>query len=131
MRTGPCAIGTRIKSMKARSARRRWHHRDREPADEAREVLASVVLPHVPSPSYNFHRKAIYVAYMTRMAITAHIDSTRLDDKDYYGNKRLELAGSLMSLLFEDLPSRDLIRKFNDKQIQFCPSKTELQNSTL
>ena len=43
-------IGTRIKSMKARSARRRWHHRDREPADEAREVLASVVLPHVPSP---------------------------------------------------------------------------------
>ena len=43
---------------------------------------------------------------MTRMAITAHIDSTRLDDKDYYGNKRLELAGSLMSLLFEDLFKR-------------------------
>ena len=103
-------IGTRIKSMKARSARRRWHHRDREPADEAREVLASVVLPHVPSPSYNFHQKAIYVAYMTRMAITAHIDSKRLDDKDYYGNKRLELAGSLMSLLFEDLFKRFNVR---------------------
>ena len=99
-------IGTRIKNMKARSARRRWHHRDRDPADEAREVIASVVLPHIPSPSYNFHQKAIYVAYMTRMAIIAHIDRSRLDDKDYYGNKRLELAGSLMSLLFEDLFKR-------------------------
>ena len=29
-----------------------------------------------------------------------------MDDKDYYGNKRLELAGQLLSLLFEDLFKR-------------------------
>jgi DNA-directed RNA polymerase III subunit RPC2 len=29
-----------------------------------------------------------------------------LDDKDYYGNKRLELAGQMMGLLFEDLLKR-------------------------
>ena len=30
-------------------------------------------------------------------------DETVVDDKDYYGNKRLELAGQTMSLLFEDV----------------------------
>lgn len=33
-------------------------------------------------------------------------DSSGFDDKDYYGNKRLELAGQLLSLLFEDLLKR-------------------------
>lgn len=29
-----------------------------------------------------------------------------LDDRDYYGNKRLELAGSFISLMFEDVFKR-------------------------
>jgi len=39
---------------------------------------------------------------MIRRIIEASFDLSKLDDKDYYGNKRLELAGQLVSLLFED-----------------------------
>ena len=51
---------------------------------------------------------------MIRRVIQAEKDPTSVDDRDYYGNKRLELAGSLMSLLFEDLFKR---MNFELKQI--------------
>ena len=35
--------------------------------------------------------------------ISAQDDPSFMDDMDYYGNKRLELAGQLLSLMFEDL----------------------------
>merc|ERR1712198_544237 len=43
---------------------------------------------------------------MVRRVIEAQGDEKSIDDRDYYGNKRLELAGSLLSLLFEDLFKR-------------------------
>ena len=46
--------------------------------------------------------KARYLALMIRRVLEAKVDPRKIDDKDYYGNKKLELAGSLISLLFED-----------------------------
>lgn len=43
---------------------------------------------------------------MIRRVMTGEVNPTTLDDRDYYGNKRLELAGSLLSLMFEDLFKR-------------------------
>jgi len=43
---------------------------------------------------------------MIRRVIEAMEDPRKLDDKDYYGNKRLELAGQMIQLLFEDLFKR-------------------------
>lgn len=57
---------------------------------------------------WNFKAKATYLALMTRRVILTQKNTAKLDDRDYYGNKRLELAGQLLSLLFEDL-----FKKFN------------------
>lgn len=48
----------------------------------------------------------LYIGVMLRRLCFALEDPSYLDDRDYYGNKRLELAGQLMSLLFEDLFKR-------------------------
>eukprot|EP00879_Flechtneria_rotunda_P019173 GHRR01020130.1.p1 GENE.GHRR01020130.1~~GHRR01020130.1.p1 ORF type:complete len:238 (+),score=79.77 GHRR01020130.1:1435-2148(+) len=80
--------------------------RRKSKVDEARDVLANVVLCHVPVVRYNYAQKVLFVAVMIRRVMYAQLDSSFIDDRDYYGNKRLELAGGLMSLLFEDLFKR-------------------------
>ncbi|KAN0120432.1 hypothetical protein V8E52_004259 [Russula decolorans] len=76
----------------------------RRPAwEEALEALATIVLAHVPVSGMDFRSKAIFVATMTRRVLMAMDDEKMVDDRDYVGNKRLELAGQLLALLFEDL----------------------------
>ncbi|CAO1395823.1 unnamed protein product [Diamesa hyperborea] len=76
------------------------------PSDEARDLLATTILAHVPVENFNFQIKAVYVALMVRRVMAAELNVNAIDDRDYYGNKRLELAGSLLSLMFEDLFKR-------------------------
>ena len=47
--------------------------------------------------------KSIFLAQMVRRLILAQMGEARVDNRDFYGNKRLELSGQLLSLLFEDL----------------------------
>ena len=101
----------------------------RRPAwEEALEALATIVLAHVPVNGLDFRAKAIFIATMTRRVLMALKDEKMVDDRDYVGNKRLELyayffrlidlnlsddihfsfthsrsAGQLLALLFEDL----------------------------
>ena len=90
-------IGTRIKINRKQSQYRKTH------VQEAVEAIASVVISHVEVKDMNFRPKAIYVAHMARRVLMAKNDASLVDDRDYLGNKRLELAGQLMALLFEDL----------------------------
>ncbi|KAL7545885.1 hypothetical protein ACHAWF_009241 [Thalassiosira exigua] len=83
--------------------------RKQSPEDEARDVLANVVLSHVPVDDFDFRAKAIYVGHIVRRLVMVQLGKSSLDDKDYYGNKRLELAGSLLSLLFEDFSRATLV----------------------
>ena len=67
------------------------------------ETISKILIAHVPVVRGNYHPKALFLALMTKKLINALKDGNKVDDKDYYGNKRLELAGNLIALLFEDL----------------------------
>ena len=69
----------------------------------ALDKLAHTIIPHVVVTGMNFRPKALYIAFMARRVLMAIHDSKQVDDRDYVGNKRLELAGQMLSLLFEDL----------------------------
>uniref|UniRef100_A0A914RAL1 DNA-directed RNA polymerase n=1 Tax=Parascaris equorum TaxID=6256 RepID=A0A914RAL1_PAREQ len=76
---------------------------------EAIDFLTSLMICHIPSHDGNMKLKAIYVGLMVRRLMQAEMGYTECDDRDFYGNKRLELAGSLMGLLFEDVFKRWLM----------------------
>ncbi|WWD16953.1 hypothetical protein CI109_101385 [Kwoniella shandongensis] len=61
------------------------------PVDIAMQALAAMVLGHVPVRNMNFRPKCIYLATMARRVLMAMIDEHMVDDRDYVGNKRLEL----------------------------------------
>ncbi|RJE22763.1 DNA-directed RNA polymerase [Aspergillus sclerotialis] len=90
-------IGSRIKINRKQASYRRTH------VQEAVEAIASVIISHIEVQGMHFRPKAVYVAHMCRRVLMAKNDSSLVDDRDYLGNKRLELAGQLLALLFEDL----------------------------
>ena len=91
-------IGSRVKVNRRAVGPRRpaW--------EEAMEALATIVLAHVnamgPEGQLDFRPKAIFIATMTRRVLMAIHDQKLVDDRDYVGNKRLELC-VLNSLYFD------------------------------
>ena len=99
-------IGARVK-MGARNKGQGAPQR-RNYVGDGLEALANIIITHVPVVGMDFRPKALYICFMVRRVLMAMHDPKLVDDRDYVGNKRLELAGQLMSLLFEDL-----FKKFN------------------
>jgi DNA-directed RNA polymerase III subunit RPC2 len=104
----------------------RFKNRERTPKQQALEKLAATIIPHVEVEGLNFRPKALYVAFMTRRVLMAVHDPKLVDDRDYVGNKRLELAGQMLALLFEDL-FKDFIRqiKVNMDKLLKKPNPTQ------
>ncbi len=73
-------------------------------------ILETEFLPHVSTQIEGKYKKAFFVGYMVHRLIKASLGRTAEDDRDYYGKKRLDMAGSLLSGLF-----RQLFRNFVDE----------------
>ncbi|KAM3078179.1 DNA-directed RNA polymerase III complex subunit Rpc2 [Clarireedia jacksonii] len=100
-------IGARVK-MGSRGAKGPGAPQRRNYVGDALEALANIIITHVPVLGLDFRPKALYICFMVRRVLMAMVNPKLVDDRDYVGNKRLELAGQLLSLLFEDL-----FKKFN------------------
>uniref|UniRef100_G1Q9D0 DNA-directed RNA polymerase subunit beta n=1 Tax=Myotis lucifugus TaxID=59463 RepID=G1Q9D0_MYOLU len=69
----------------------------------AKEVLQKEMLPHVGVSDFCETKKAYFLGYMVHRLLLAALGRRELDDRDHYGNKRLDLAGPLLAFLFRGL----------------------------
>ncbi|EMG48555.1 RET1 DNA-directed RNA polymerase III subunit RPC2 [Candida maltosa Xu316] len=95
-------VGKRVKTIRRAGAPKLSQ------LQEGIEAIATTIIAHLTVSDLQFREKALYIATMARRVVMAMHNPKMVDDRDYVGNKRLELAGQLMSLLFEDL-----FKKFN------------------
>ncbi|WAR21447.1 RPB2-like protein [Mya arenaria] len=69
----------------------------------AREILQKEMLPHVGVSDFCETKKAYFLGYMVHRLLLAALGRREEDDRDHYGNKRLDLAGPLLAFLFRGL----------------------------
>jgi DNA-directed RNA polymerase II subunit RPB2 len=63
-----------------------------------RDILNRELLPHVGQDN---RKKAFFLGHMTRKLIDCYFGVRPYDDRDHYGSKRLDLAGALLTKLFQ------------------------------
>ncbi|XP_071485515.1 DNA-directed RNA polymerase II subunit RPB2 [Diadema setosum] len=91
----------------------------------AREILQKEMLPHVGVSDFCETKKAYFLGYCVHRLLLATIGRREVDDRDHYGNKRLDLAGPLLAFLFRGLfknllkEVRIYAQKFIDKGKDF------------
>jgi len=68
--------------------------------ESSRLFLSRYLLPHVGSESKFNTRKGYFLGYMVRRLLNAALGKTVEDDRDHYGKKRLDTAGSLIESVF-------------------------------
>ncbi|KAL0769652.1 hypothetical protein Bca101_034802 [Brassica carinata] len=69
----------------------------------ARDILQKELLPHVGVGEFCETKKAYYFGYIIHRLLLCALGRRPEDDRDHYGNKRLDLAGPLLGGLFRML----------------------------
>jgi DNA-directed RNA polymerase II subunit RPB2 len=90
-----------------------------------KEILNRELFPHIgqmaPNIGQNFRKKAFFLGYMTRKLIDCYFGVRPYDDRDHYGNKRVDLAGALLDKLFRS----SFIKLTKDLRQQILPLLTQ------
>ncbi|UYV67212.1 POLR2B [Cordylochernes scorpioides] len=88
----------------------------------AKEVLQKEFLPHIGIKSGSERNKAFFLGYMVHRLLAVHLGRRQIDDRDSMDNKRVDLAGPLLTSL-----CRGVFRTFaND--VKLTLEKTLLKN---
>jgi len=66
-------------------------------------LLEGDFLPHISTSPDGTLKKAYFVGYMVNRMLVGSLGRTTEDDRDYYGKKRLEMAGTLLATLYRQL----------------------------
>lgn len=66
----------------------------------AKHVLDNYLLPHLGTDETSRERKALFLAQMSLRVLELDLNVREPDDKDHYANKRLKLAGEMLTSLF-------------------------------
>ena len=69
----------------------------------AKEILQKELLPHVGVREDCETKKAYFMGYMIHRLLLCSLGRRPEDDRDHYGNKRLDLGGPLLAQLFRQL----------------------------
>lgn len=101
----------------------------------AKEILQKEMLPHIGVSDFCETKKAYFLGYMVHRLLLAALGRRELDDRDHYGNKRLDLAGPLLAFLFRGLfrnlmkelriMAQKFIKKSGDFNLELC-TKTSI-----
>ncbi|AFP65418.1 DNA-directed RNA polymerase II second largest subunit (nucleomorph) [Chroomonas mesostigmatica CCMP1168] len=70
---------------------------------QAYEILQKEFLPHIGIGQGFELRKGFFLGYIINKLMNTQIGKRKTDDRDHYGHKRLDVAGSLLSILFRQL----------------------------
>ncbi|KRX04818.1 hypothetical protein PPERSA_06452 [Pseudocohnilembus persalinus] len=65
-------------------------------------IIQSYLLPHIGKEKASCRNKAFFIGYMVQRLLDAQLGKCGEDDRDHYGNKRIDMAGALMTQLFKE-----------------------------
>eukprot|EP01012_Entosiphon_sulcatum_P057824 TRINITY_DN8168_c0_g1_i1.p1 TRINITY_DN8168_c0_g1~~TRINITY_DN8168_c0_g1_i1.p1 ORF type:complete len:1204 (-),score=175.67 TRINITY_DN8168_c0_g1_i1:20-3631(-) len=82
----------------------------------ARDVLMKETLPHVGVGERSFTKKTFFLGYMVHRLLQCALGRRMEDDRDFYGNKREDMAGVLLAGVFR-VQLRKLIKDMQ-KELQ-------------